>query len=89
VKVDELNAQQQKKIVWPNDPIVARAYLDQLSRSKAMDAARIAVIEKAVDKKDRKQLDTLAAQVATDAASATGRDAQRMKALADVMKGIR
>jgi hypothetical protein len=89
VKVDELNVQQQKKVVWPNDPIVARAYLDQLTRSKAMDAARIAAIEKAVDKKDRKQLDTLAADVASAAASATGRDAQRMKALAEVMKGLK
>jgi hypothetical protein len=89
VKVDELNAQQQKKVSWPNDPVVARAYLDQLTRSKAMDAARIAAIGKALDKKDRKQLGRLATQVAADAASATGRDQVRMKALADVMKGIK
>ena len=88
VKVDELNAQQQKKVVWPADPIVARAYLDQLARSKAMDATRIAAIEKALDKKDRKRLNTLATEVESAASSASGRDAKRMKALAETMKGI-
>jgi hypothetical protein len=89
VKVDELNAQQQKKVVWPADPIVARAYLDQLSRSKAMDASRLAAIEKALDKKDHKRLNTLAAEVESAASSASGRDAMRMKALAETMKGIK
>ena len=89
VKIDELNVQQQKKVSWPADPIVARAYLDQLARSKAMDAARVAAIEKALDKKDRKRLNTLAAQVESSATSASGRDAMRMKALAETMKGIK
>ncbi len=89
VKVDELNTQMQQKVSWPNDPIVARAYLDQLTRSRALDASRIAAIERALDKKDRKQLGTLAADVESSAASASGHDAMRMKALAEVMKGIR
>ncbi len=89
VKVDELNTQMQQKVNWPNDPIVARAYLDQLTRSKALDASRIAAIEKALDKKDRRQLGTLAAEVESSSASASGRDAMRMKSLAEVMKGIK
>ena len=89
VKVDELNTQMQQKVSWPNDPIVARAYLDQLTRSKALDGSRIAAIEKALDKKDRKRLRTLASEVESAAAASSGRDARRMKALAETMRGIR
>ncbi|HEX6974975.1 MAG TPA: hypothetical protein VF147_11265, partial [Vicinamibacterales bacterium] len=89
VKVDQLNTQMQQLVRWPNEPVVAKAYLDQLTRSKALDEAKIAAIEKAVDKKDRKQLSALATELASSAASASGADAKRMKALADVMKGLK
>ncbi len=42
VHLDYLNTQQQPKVVWPPSFALARAYLDQLERSKGMDAAQIA-----------------------------------------------
>ena len=41
VKWDYLNAQEQRKIVWPPSFAKARAYLDQLERNNGLPAARI------------------------------------------------
>jgi len=41
VRWDYLNAQEQRKIVWPPSFAKARAYLDQLERGKGLEAARI------------------------------------------------
>jgi hypothetical protein len=48
VHVTELNVQNQQKLVWPNKLAVAKAYLDQLARSQALPAERIATLEKAI-----------------------------------------
>ena len=40
VRVNELNAQQQMEIEWPANAVVARAYLDQLTRSNAIKPDR-------------------------------------------------
>ena len=40
VRVDGFNAQQQTRIVWPASSVVARAYLDQLTRTKAIQPER-------------------------------------------------
>src|SRR6266702_3490421 len=44
VHFDELNVQNQPKITWPANFVVARAYLDQLSRSAALTPERIAAL---------------------------------------------
>ena len=41
VQVPDLNVQNQQKIVWPSTLVVAKAYLDQLSRSQALPAKQI------------------------------------------------
>ena len=41
VKFDYLNAQEQRKLVWPPSFAKARAYLDQLERGNGLAAARI------------------------------------------------
>jgi hypothetical protein len=100
VRSTEFNAQQQPKVVWPPTTVVAKAYLDQLNRSKSIDAERSKAITAALDKIDRvrsskdsgaaatiEQLNTLAAQVEKDAASASGRDQMRLRALAETLKG--
>ena len=82
-------------MTWPNAVIVARAYLDQLNRSKSLSTAKASAIKSALDKADKTKpgkteldaIDAMAAQVETDATSATGRDQMRMKALASTMKG--
>jgi hypothetical protein len=95
VKWDELNVQEQKPITWPASFVVARAYLDQLVRTKAMAAGRADSLRAEMDRAEKStgsartaavtQLKTMATQLTTDAGKATGRDAQRMKALADVI----
>jgi hypothetical protein len=46
VRWDYLNAQEQRKIVWPPSFAKARAYLDQLERSKGMGDSTIASVRK-------------------------------------------
>jgi hypothetical protein len=94
VRMEVFNAQQQPRVQWPANFIVARAYLDQLARGKALAADRVAALRTAIDRADDRsparaaldQVDTLAAQLEGDAASASGRDAVRMRALADTIK---
>ena len=95
VHVNELNVQNQQKIVWPSNLTVAKAYLDQLNRSQALSSDKIAALTGAVDaaqkshfaKKDLTKLQGMAASVKTDAASArTDADAKRLYALAEIME---
>ena len=48
VKVTELNVQNQQMIKWPSNLVVAKAYVDQLSRSQALPADKITALEKAI-----------------------------------------
>jgi hypothetical protein len=48
VHVAELNVQNQQKFAWPAQLVVAKAYLDQLERSQALSAERIAALRKAI-----------------------------------------
>jgi len=94
VHYDELNVQNQPKIVWPQNFIVARAYLDQLSRGTALPAQRISTLTAAIakfetnrtNKKDASALAALGTGLEKDAASAKLADANRMKALAEIIK---
>ena len=53
VKFDQLNVQGQRKNVWPAVPVVARAYLDQLNRSKGILPARATAVSAALGKADK------------------------------------
>ena len=92
---DELNVQNQSKITWPSQLTVARAYLDQLSRSQALPAKRIATLHKAIgraqkshlDKKDLAKLQGMAASLETDASAAKNpADAKRLHALSQILQ---
>ena len=48
VRVAEFNVQNQEKIVWPRQLIVAKAYVDQLERTQALPADQIAALRKAI-----------------------------------------
>jgi hypothetical protein len=100
IRSEELNTQAQTKVVWPAASVVARAYVDQLTRSKTMQAERARAVRAALDRVDSlrtgqekgaaealSQLDTLATQLEGDAGSATGRDADRLRSLAATLKG--
>ena len=99
-RLQEFNSQNQPKVAWPASSAVAKAYLDQLNRTKAISAARSSAILSGLAKADQlrtgkessakatlEALDAMAAQVEGDAKTATGRDAARLKALAETLKG--
>jgi hypothetical protein len=92
VRVDVLNPQLQTKAAWPATPVTARAYLDQLTRSKALPAERVMAIQAALGKANKKdaaasqELDALAGQLQN--AALNGVDGRRAAALADTMKEI-
>jgi hypothetical protein len=94
VRMDEFNPQEQPKVTWPANVLVARAYLDQLNRSKGISAARSAAVKSALDKTEKDkaskgaadELEVIAKQVEQDAGSASGPDAARLKSLAAAMK---
>ena len=52
IRTEELNTQEQQKIVWPAALPIARAYLDQLNRSKAIQPERARAVKAAIDKAD-------------------------------------
>jgi len=94
VHFDELNVQNQPKITWPANFVVARAYLDQLSRSSALTSERIAALNAAIvkveasrsDRKEVAQLKAMAVSLDKDAGAAkTPADAERMRALAAII----
>jgi hypothetical protein len=95
VQVAELNVQNQQKFAWPANFIVAKAFLDQLARSNALDSKQLAALNDAVAKaeasnskpKDLTKLHAMAASLDKDAATAkTPADAYRLRALAGIMK---
>jgi len=97
VRSTEFNAQEQPKSNWPASPVVARAYVDQLTRSKGLAADRAAVVNAMLAKAEKAKsapeksamagdLDSLAAQLDKDAGAATGLDAKRMTMLAANLK---
>jgi hypothetical protein len=95
VQVNELNVQNQQKIVWPPTLKVAQAYLDQLARSKALSEEKLASLNEAVSKaqssnlgkKEVAKLHTMAASVESAASTAQDpADAKRLRALAQILE---
>ncbi len=95
VRLAELNVQNQQRIDWPSRLVVAKAYLDQLSRSQALPPGQITSLEKAIESaesspRNRAKVDKLkkmAPPLEQSASSAkTPVDAARLRALADILK---
>jgi hypothetical protein len=92
VRTNELNTQRQRKIVWPESPVVARAYLDQLGRNQAIAAERASAVKAALDRAESgdatEELGALATQLEREGAAASGLDAARLRSLAGTLKGL-
>ncbi len=93
------NPQQQFPVTWPAVPVVARAYIDQLQRSEALDEAMTERLTAALDRADTVlerrrprdadlagELDTLAGDLSTDSVDARTQD--RLTALAATLSGM-
>ncbi|HZF93288.1 MAG TPA: DUF305 domain-containing protein [Allosphingosinicella sp.] len=93
------NPQQQFPTSWPHDPVVARAYLDQLQRSRAVPASTIANINRALyaaaaplaagraDPSAAGRLDALAAALRTGG-GASPAGARRIEGLRATLRGL-
>jgi hypothetical protein len=93
------NPQQQFRVTWPAEPVVARAYLDQLARDKALPEKLANDVNAALDRAgqrigegndDRELaliLDSLAAALRQESAS-DAVAARRRTGLADVLLGM-
>ena len=95
VRVSELNVQNQQKIEWPAKLVVAKAYVDQLSRSQALPAERITSLQKAIQSAESShmnkgkvaKLKQMAPEMEKSAgAASSAADAARMHALAEILK---
>ncbi|HKW40570.1 MAG TPA: hypothetical protein VJN39_04910 [Gemmatimonadales bacterium] len=93
IKLAYQNVQDQQPSAWPASFIVARAYLDQLERSKGLAADHIseartalANAERAKGGKRASSLNSLATQLDKDASTAP--DGPKVRTLASVVKGL-
>ena len=95
VHVGALNVQNQQKLEWPANLVVAKAYLDQVERSQALPADRIAALRSAIHSAESShmnkgkvaKLQSMAPSVEQSASSAKSpADAKRLQALADILK---
>jgi len=95
VRVTELNVQNQQKIEWPARLVVAKAYVDQLSRSQALPEDQIAALQKAMQSAESShmsggklaKLKSMAPSLEKSSATAKNPgDSARMHALAEILK---
>jgi hypothetical protein len=100
VQLSELNVQDQQKIVWPSKLVVAKAYLDQLERTQALPAAKIAELRKGIERAEHSKLDNkskeklkdmsvdvqMLAVVADAASGPNSANTKRLEALAEILK---
>jgi hypothetical protein len=47
---ERFNPQQQFRVTWPAEPVVARAYIDQLERSESLSASTLSDLAAALDR---------------------------------------
>ncbi|HJZ62736.1 MAG TPA: hypothetical protein VKD70_00350 [Candidatus Acidoferrum sp.] len=95
VHVSELNVQNQQKIEWPAKLIVAKAYVDQLSRTQVLPVKQIEALQKAIQSAESSRMNKgkvaklkgMAAGIEKDAAAAKNpADSARLRALAEILK---
>jgi hypothetical protein len=92
VRLTELNVQNQEKIEWSRQLVVAKAYVDQLERSQTLPTAKIAELRQTIQKaensnKDAGKLKKLSPTLENTARSTkSATDSARLQALAEILK---
>jgi hypothetical protein len=93
VHLTELNVQNQQKIEWPHQLVVAKAYIDQLERSHALSADRIAALRQGIQGAEGSnnaaalaKLKELAPALDESAGTTQSADATRLHALAEILR---
>ena len=92
VHLDYWNVQGQRKLTWPPTFSLARAYLDQLERSKGLPAGEISATRDALGKaenaSDAERQASLSAAATRLESGATGTDAAKVRMLAEVVTAL-
>ena len=95
---ERFNPQQQFEVTWPADPVIARAYIDQLTRDNAISDSLVADLATALDSSATRiqngasdkalaaKLNSLAASLEDDGGDAI--TSKRRTALAETLSGI-
>lgn len=91
VQMAQLNVQSQQRMIWSKKLVVAKAYLDQLERSKGLPDAKIALLRKEIENaetsKNPAKLKGFASSLEKSAEAAQkADDAARLRGLAEIMK---
>jgi hypothetical protein len=95
VRVSELNVQNQQRIEWPAQLVVAKAYLDQLERSQALPADQIAAVRNAIqsaessnlNRRELAKLQSFARSLKESARTTKSAiDSKRLQALAEILQ---
>jgi hypothetical protein len=93
VRFDEFNTQGQPTLVWPTTFVLARAYVDQLERSKGLSADRISAVRTSLDGAEHASgsersnaLSQLATQLDSDAQSSS--DGAKVRLLAGTVRTL-
>jgi len=85
VHFDELNVQNQPHVAWPKNFIVAKAYIDQLARDNGLSSQKLAAVNAAIAKGDKKEYKSMASSLNKDAnSSKVPADADRLKELSAI-----
>ncbi|HEX2139534.1 MAG TPA: DUF305 domain-containing protein [Woeseiaceae bacterium] len=94
---ERFNPQQQFRVTWPAEPVVARAYLDQLRRSESVPESTMAELNAALDdaaarlgngSKDERLAGRLESLAETLGGQGGGKTATRRSGLAETLSGI-
>ncbi|HEV7376922.1 MAG TPA: hypothetical protein VGN95_19555 [Pyrinomonadaceae bacterium] len=95
VRMAELNVQNQEKIEWPRQLVVAKAYVDQLERSQALPSDQIADLRQAIQRAESSHLNqrelgklkSLAPSLEKSAGTTkSAADSARLQALAEILR---
>jgi hypothetical protein len=93
VKWEYLNAQEQRRIVWPTSFALARAYLDQLERTNGLAAAPLSTARKELDEAEglsgearRAALERVASGLSGQAAAAG--DPKKVRLLTEAVQAL-
>ena len=81
-----MNTQGQPKFTWAPSVVLAKAYADQLERSRGLSAERLSQVRAALGGTSTTGLSALAAQLDTDAA--TSSDAAKVRTLAATLRAL-
>ena len=95
VQVAEFNPQHQERITWPADVVVAKAYLDQLTRASGVPARQVTALRRRVEQAERATgarrapaLEAAAVEAQRMAGVAAGKDAERLQGIAATLRAV-